>query len=275
MCPSQKAATRTAWVRSFRIILNGIEHFLSFGLILVLPIGIYQDNPDSTNVAISGHIGTGQYASVIRDCNGPVYGVGSTFNNYAVKSHLAVPPGRNSALVIGFAYGKWRSENYRPAIHDYNQYNGNQYASLPGRPIEFSYVNPSISIETVPVGMGFGYTTGDRPSSLSEDQAHYANDVSFHVRFGNPKKFYLSASRNENTPLVSGGGYFDAGFGLANAKNVNLYFGFCGGLYDSPGILFQTRFPLSKHVFFDGAFRYGSVAGVSETGFSAGLRAGF
>lgn len=258
-----------------RSLLNGLMHTLSFGFILVLPIGIYQGNPDSTSATISGHIGTGQYASVLRDCNGPVAAVGNTFNDYSVNARLAIPPRKNSPLSIGFGFGKWSTEAYSYPIRTYDG-NTNTYRTdrSQSQPVNFNYLNPNISMETDLFGMGFGYISGYRPINLSEGSYGSGSDMSFHFRFGNPRKYYLITSFNENTPLVSGGGYFDLGFGLANEKAFNVYFGISGGLYDSPGFLFQTQIPLRKHLLLSGAMRYGSVAGVSETGVSGGLTFG-
>ena len=259
-------------IDSIRPLLSGLMHTLSFGFILVLPIGIYQDNPDSTSATISGHIGTGQYASVLRDCSGPVAAVGNTCNDYSLNARLAVPPRKNSPLSIGFGVGEWRTKSHSYPIRSYDG-NTNTYKTdrSPSQQISFRYFNPNISMETALIGMGFGYISGYRPLNLSEGSYGRGSDMSFHVRFGNPRKYYFITSLNENTPLVSGGGYFDLGFGLANKKAFNIYFGISGGLYDSPGFLFQTQIPLRKHLLLSGAMRYGQVAGVSETGISGGL----
>jgi hypothetical protein len=95
--------------RRFGLIIKQTLGSICFGFILALPFGIYEDNSDSTSVLLSGHYGGGQYASVIRGCNGPIAATGSNFSDYAFSGHLASPPGKNSAFVIGLKGGKWRS----------------------------------------------------------------------------------------------------------------------------------------------------------------------
>ncbi|SYZ72055.1 hypothetical protein TRIP_C20170 [Candidatus Zixiibacteriota bacterium] len=250
--------------------LRRLKHAVGFGVILVLPVGIYQNDPESTSVVVTGHIGAGQYASVIRGCNGPIGATKNDFNDYAVGIHVAVPPRANSPVVIGFRYGEWRSD-YRYPIRAYDEYN-NRYI-IPSEPstIRFHYVNPSISYENRMVGIGFGYITGKRPEKLSPDENSLVADGSFHARIGDMRRAYFITSFNENTPLVSGGGYYDIGLGFVTRQNLTIYVGVGGGIYDSPGFMLQSQIPLDKHLHISGAFRYGRVAGVGEVGFAGGL----
>jgi hypothetical protein len=252
-----------------------VIHTICFGIILVLPIGIYQGDPDSTSVVILGHAGTGQYASVLRDCNGPVASVGNNYSDFALKAHLAIPPGKNSPIVLGFAWGEWTSSGYRYPIRVYDEnYNGSYGRSEPQR-VHFSYLNPSFSLESKVMGMGFGYISGNRPTNFSEYNDDMAADFSGHLRLGDPKKTYFLASMNENTPLISGGGYYDLGIGFANSKNGHLFVGISAGLYDSPGFLGQFQLPMDKHIYFNGALRFGTVNGTPEYGLSGGISGHF
>ena len=256
-------------------LLRPFVHTFCFGFILVLPFGIYRGNPDSTSVVLSGHIGTGQYASVIRECGEPVAAQKNTFNDYALSAHLAIPPRQNSPIVIGIGWGGWRSESYRYPIRQSDMNNGDSFMPFPPRPVRFNYVNPSISLETRQAGIGFGFMSGRRPLNLSPGHEDMAFDGSFHLRFGNPRSICFITSYNENTPLVSGGGYYDIGVVSTNQKLASFYFGFSGGLYDSPGFLYQMQLPLQKHLSASAALRYGRVHGVAELGFAAGLKGSF
>jgi hypothetical protein len=258
-----------------RVMLHRFVRTFCFGFILVLPFGIYRGNPDSTSASISGNIGTGQYASVIRDCNGPVAAQKSTFTDYALSAHLAIPPRQNSPFVLGVSWGEWHSKSYRFPIYQSNINDGYSYVPSQPQSLKFNYFNPSISLETRPAGIGFGFISGRRPLDLSPDDYKTAIDGSFHFRFGNPRSFYFITSYNENTPLVSGGGYYDVGVVSTNRKLASFYFGFSGGLYDSPGFLYQMQLPLQKHLSVSAALRYGAVHGVAELGFAAGLKGSF
>jgi hypothetical protein len=246
-------------------------HIIGFAVILVLPVGIYRDNPDSTSLVVSGSIGAGRYASVLRDCSGPVYAVGNDYSDVALKAQLAVPPRRNSPVVFGFAWGRWEAPKHRYPISVYDYDNGNSYFPSEPQRVRFSYINPSFSVEAKNIGMGMGYISGDRPQNLSGESDENVNDFTWHLRFGDPRRFYFLMSINENMPLVSGGGYFDFGVGVGNRKNANLFLGFSSGLYDSPGFVSQFQWPMDNHLYLTGALRYGSVSGISETGYSIGL----
>lgn len=251
-------------------VIRSMVHVAGFGFILVLPFGIYRGNPDSTSLAVSGQVGTGQYASVLRDCGEPVAATKNTFHDYSLQAHLAVPPGHDSPVVLGFGWGEWHSKSFRyPGFHYYE--GGSEAIGSPPTSVRFRYINPTISFETERVGLGMGYISDRRPWSLSESHNNRVSDLSWHLRFGNPRRSYFISSFNENAPLVSGGGYFDFCYGLTTDKLCNFQFGMSFGLYDTPGFLCQARIPLRRHLYLDGAVRYGRVYHVSEMGFSIGL----
>lgn len=246
--------------------------------ILVLPIGIYQGDSDSNDFVIGVASGTGQYASVVRGCEGPVAARGSRFADVGGQVALRVPPGGRSALIVGVRGGYFRTD-YRSiySIYDYEQ-QGRFIREGEAYPYSFSYVNPSLSIETKDIGIGIGFLTGSRVLDFSHGLGMYSAppdydaDVSGHIRLGNPRSAFFITNLNENVPLVSGGSFFDLGFGLGSKRGRVLFLGISGkGVYDSPGLLGQVEFPIEKRLSIAGALRCGAVSDVAEAAFSFGL----
>lgn len=256
-------------------ILRALSHVACWSFVLVLPIGYYPGNPDSTDLVVGVHGGYGQVASVIRGCEGEVlHSEASSFSDVSYFAYMTVPPGRRSAIVLGVRGGYWGS---RAGFA--RRLSKGVYGRSPERQINFSYVNPNLNIETKYVGMGIGYVFGEVPTRFKNfDDPFFVGPgldktyrVSGHVRLGNVEKGYLAVSIAENTPLVSGGGIYEVGVGYRVGRSVYLFSGLAGGFYNGCGFIQEGRFKLNSRLCLDVALRLGGSGGVSENAISGGI----
>lgn len=240
-------------------ILSNLKKGFGFACVLTLPIGIYQGNPDSTDFSIGAYGGAGRFAAFIQSCQGETRTAANNFSEYGGAAYLAVPPGKNSPLVVGLRGGHFRSNLQLASF-------GN---STKRAEYTFGYLNPSVSLEFSRFGVGVGYVSGNVP-------IHFGSSIetgprfSSHLRVNIYRDSYLLGSFNEDVPLVSGGGSFNLGFGFPAGK-VFLFNGLSAGQYNSVGMLHQGRIRLSKGVLIDASFRWGSTRGIFEGGGAVGL----
>lgn len=230
--------------------------------ILVLPIGYYPQSPDSSQVMVGVHGGSGQIMSVVRDCSGnPLASSANTYTDVAGSGYIAVP---GSPVVLGIRGGYFES-NVRLA--------DTYYQTIPRQRASYSYVNPNISLEARKVGFGVGLILGKVPVRLEDFFDTEAEHVTFssHLRIGDIRGGYLMASIAENTPLISGGSWFDLGLGYTLSPKFQGFTGLSAGMYDRAGFLQQGRFRIHRHVDLDVSLRLGGADGSFEGGISAGL----
>lgn len=251
--------------------MKAISHIAFTSFILVMPIGYYPDNPDSTSLAIGVHGGVGQIASVLRGCDGEaLHSESSSYDDASLSANFAIPSSGNSSYVLGLKVGRWTAPNAGFATRNSP---GGGYGRSAERRISFSYVNPSISIETENRGFGLGYIFGDVPSSFSDYKYSSGSKVRFsgHFRLGNLNEGYFAMSLAENSPLVSGGGLFDIGGGYSFGRRVRMFSGVSFMFYNQPGLLQQGKIRINRNLDVDLAFRLGQAGGTPETSASFGL----
>lgn len=92
-----------------------------------------------------------------------------------------------------------------------------------------------------------------------------------HIRLGNIESTHFIGSYAENTPLISGGGLFDLGFGYFAGESISMFSGISASFYDEAGFLQQTRFKLNHQLALDIMFRVGHAGTASETAISLGI----
>ncbi len=252
-------------------ISNTLTHFAFASFILVLPIGYYYENSDSTDLVVGLHGGKGQVATVLRGCDGGVISSeGHKFSDVSGSAYISIPPGSQSPLILGIRGGSWET---KVQLIDY--YTAEKYQ----KKVRLTYFNPNINIETKYFGFGFGQFSGNFKYKFDDyDYIHdfgvnNSDNVKFsgHLRFGNVERFYIAISYAENTPLISGGGLLDLGLGYKIGKSVYMFTGLGAGFYDASGFAQQIRFKPSRNLALDFAFRLGSSAGISESGVSGGV----
>lgn len=258
-----------AWLR--RTLCGGYRTVCA-SFVLILPFGYYTDSTDTADMALGIHGGTGRVASVLRSCEGEaLHSEASTFKDASGSAEIAVPPGMHSPLRVGVRAGYWESMAGF-AIREWDS--NREYSRSPETKVNFSYVNPNVSIETPYWGLGAGYVFGDVSSSFDdygpESNSHNIR-LSMHLRLGNIDQGYLAVSYAENTPLISGGGPFDLGFGYRVHRSVYLFTGMSAGFYDGVGFLQQARVGLMRRLSLDVAMRLGGAGGAFEPAISAGL----
>jgi hypothetical protein len=248
-------------------ISNALTHFAFASFVLVLPVGYYYESSDSTDLVVGLHGGTGQVATVLRGCDGHVISSeGHKFSDVSGSAYMSFPPGTQSPFIVGIRGGSWET---KVQLMDYRS------AETYEKKIRMTYYNPNINIETEHFGFGFGKFYGNFKYSLDdydyEDNNSGNVESSWHFRFGNVERFYFALSCAESTPLISGGGLFNIGFGYKLGKSTRMYSGLGAGFYDASGFVQQVRFYPSKDLALDLAVRLGSSAGVSESAISGGL----
>jgi hypothetical protein len=216
--------------------------------LLSLPIGYYPTPTDSTKLYLGVHGGAGQVVAVIRDCSGDP--LSSVSQGYVDASGSAYLPVSRSPLVLGFRGGFWHGTGTR---------------------LDYSWGNPCLGLETRPVGLGVGYVFGNVPWGGLDDRDDPVR-FSAHLRFGNPRKFHFSANVAEMSPLLSGGGLVDAGFGYPIGSRLLMFSAVTAGFYDQPGFAQHARFQLSPQLDLEAAVRLGEADSKFEGSFSAGLR---
>lgn len=251
-------------------VLKVLPHGAFVCFVLVLPIGFYTEDTDSSEVTIGAYGGTGQVASVLRGCGGIKHAEGSKFTDVGGSAYLTLPPGGQSPLIIGLRGGQWSSEvGFAGRLPD------DSYGRINEVKAEFSYLNPNINLETKYIGLGIGFISGNvRKHFGSYEQDEGNNEyvkTSWHARLGNINKGYLMFSYAENTPLLSGGGFADLGIGYKLGKSARLFTGGAWGFYDNAGFVQQARINLNKRLTLDISLRLAEAGGISESAISGGI----
>ena len=247
----------------FKIIFRG---FFCVFLAFILPVGLYQGDPDSTDFQIGIHGGGGRVASVITGCSGAEDAVGSTFGDVAGEAYIKLPPNSDSPMILGVRGGYWRS--------DLNLLTGDIYhddSLIPMPDYSYGYFNPCISVETEYIGMGFGTVFGRVPERFKDGQIYEAGPITGHLRIGSMRKIFFKLSFLESSPQVSGGGLYDLSVSVPMSHRFRSSFGFGLGPYYHLGFVQRNRIGISNHFALDFNWRIGWTKDVAEYGLSTGL----
>ena len=237
-------------------------HVFMVSFILVLPVGYYPDDPDSSNLSVGVYGGTGQVASVLRSCDGTAIRTEkSSFKDVSGIATWTLNPQDSTHIVIGVRGGYWRASKARFAE--------SRTGPAAEMKLDFEYFNPNLSYEGRKGGIGLGVIFGHVP--ISFDGLREKISISGHVRAGNIKKVHFIFSFGENTPLISGGGLFDLGFGYPAGSNMRMFTGLSFGFYDRSGFLQQTRIRINNRIDTDITLRLGGAGGAFEGSLSGGL----
>jgi hypothetical protein len=239
-------------------------------LVLVLPVGIYQGDPDSLDYQLGFHAGGGRVASVITGCSSPEQAVGNGFIDISGEAYMKVPAQRDLPFVVGLRGGYWRSDvnvitrGYDPELHG-DAVGSNQVL------YDFGYVNPCVAFETRYFGAGIGYIFGDVPEAFRDGRVDSLTPVTGHVRIGSQRGVNVSYSLQECTPLVSGGGLHALGLSFPLGSRLRSTVGISGRPYYTAGFHNQNRLQLDDRFALDLNWRIGATEGVTEYGVSAGV----
>jgi hypothetical protein len=227
---------------------------LLFAVCLALPLAV--DDPaavrDSSETRISIAGGYGTYALITRGCEGQVLSsdqVHFTDASAALDHHFANPLG------VGVRGGFMR-------------------VGGSGHYVTTSYVNPHVVADWRAIGLGAGYMYVSKGLPTMDDElilGRPENVGSAHLRVGHADGTHFLISVLENQPLISGGGYFDLGFGFHPCPNIKGFVGLSGGPYDGPGAALGTEIALTPEVLLDLKARLGASESVGENAAAIGL----
>ncbi len=255
-------------------------HVFMVSFVLVLPIGYHSNSSDSGGVSVGVYGGVGQVASVLRDCDGnALHTEKSSFRDVGGLASWTLASQGNTKFVFGVRGGYWEVKKARFA----QSFGTNNYGATPEIYLHKVFLNPNFSIEGKNLGFGLGIMIGEVPFQFDDSYYiepfsalvfPYYNDripFSAHLRIGNHQKVHFITSVAENTPIVSGGGLFNLGFGYPVGKNGRMFSGLTAGFYDRPGFLQQMLFPLSNKFNGEISIRIGGAGDAFEGSFSSGL----
>jgi hypothetical protein len=246
---------------SFRValaqedVMSNYGKYVSRGLLgavlLILPVGYYEDGPDSSFLTFGVHGGGGQVSSVIRDCEGNTLHSSSTpFFDVSAFAKLHLPTRDSSPLSLGVRAGYWEAE-LRSAL-------GARLGM-----VKLSYFNPQFDYEFKYIGFGLGYISNGMPFRFDDlrigdfdgDPPDFLR-VSGHFRAGNIEKTHFKMCLAENMPLYALG-VFDFGVGYPAGGSTLGYTALTFGYYDGLGFLHKMKIGLTPRLRLDVGVRAG------------------
>lgn len=252
-------------IRAISNILKVSVHIAVVSFVLVLPLGYYPNSPDSSDFSIGLYGGTGQVASVIRDCAGTALRTeASSYKDVSGLASWRLGTSGGVTYVLGVRGGYWQAPDA--------QFVTSSTTSSPKLKLDFDYWNPHFSLEGSKVGVGIGVIFGQVPSSFDAyNNGFHELHISAHLRTGKRESAHFIASLAENTPLISGGGFLDFGLGYPVSKKVGMFTGMTFGFYDRPGFLQQARLRMNKRLDADISLRVGGAGDAFEGSAAGGL----
>lgn len=220
---------------------------------LTFPIGINVP-PDSagttgrvTRFSVAG--GGGAYGLFVRDCSG------NTLSSSSVRYREV--GGLIDQQVGGPLHVGVRGGAIRERSSDSERWRETRYA------------NPYIALEGRRAGLGVGkFIVPGAPASYYENRE--MAPFSGHLRLGG-RAFHLSVHAMEAVPLMSGGGYGEAGMGFRPASTVDCWLGTTIGPYDKAGLAVKTAWHVHPRLTVDLNTRLGGSEGMSENGVGVAL----
>lgn len=247
--------------------MNYLKHFLCLSLIAVVPFGYYFDDSDSVQVRMRLAAGRGEYATIIRNCNGTLQDIHTgEYSDYG--GEIAFKPNPDQPFVVGIRGGHLSADSYSQSILGVP-------VALSG-PTENGYINPYFAIEGRFVGFSLGWLRNIGPDmdkdlfKLDGDFRSTKDYGSMHLRVGSFRNFYVIGSFNEGVPIVSQYGFFLLGAGYGGVENWHFLTGISAGFYEEPGFHVGISRKLGHLGSADFSFRYGTAQSETERGLSLG-----
>lgn len=237
-------------------------------LIMMLPIGYYADENDSTSVWFRAGGGVGQYSTVIQSCDEPPKQFSNSFSD--VGGEIVIRPSMSAPVMLGL-----RGGHLSAGIESSEKY---------GNSLENGYLNPHIAVELENFGAGIGWVRNLGPVMGDDVYLDFLKDVydfdpildfrrdknfiSGHARLGSYSSIYAIGSLNEGIPIVSQYGYFLLGMGYGGVPGWHFTSGVSGGFYNQGGFYLGIGRDLPRYGRPELSFRLGSAEGDFEGGFS-------
>lgn len=213
--------------------MKSFMNVVCLSFLLILPIAYYPDTKDSTHVTIGGGIGFGNYATLIQGCEGGQEVHMVSFRDFGGSA--AVHPTMHSPFIFGFHGGYFSVEDPpEPKSAEEN---------YPYPESNHGYINPSISLEFKPIGIGGGWLrnlgTVYPPSRWNIQPFDFRRSRDFpsgHVRLGRTDSWYALASFCEGFPIMTQYGTILGGIGHGNPGGKTFMGGICGGIHKHAGL---------------------------------------
>lgn len=203
-------------------------------IIMLFPyiVGFTPNPIDSSTTSVQLAIGTGSYAHVSRDCKGNVLGVTDVpFQDAAASIDYEASPVR-----VGVKAGGIHTAEDK----DYQGYKSYDEGTV-------FYANPNVGLNTSYVGLDAGLLLFNRESAIGS----FTNLPLWtgRIRLGKLNRWYISTSFDNNMPLFSGGGMFDAGIGFhGETAHSNFWIGLGALPYDGAALCVRGDIPTTENM---------------------------
>jgi len=233
--------------------------------ILPLQITIPPQDSTETNWQIAG--GMGQYAHIIRGCEGNV--IEKEKIPFA-EIGASVDHKTKSPIRYGLCFNYIATKEGREVRDYYDEYYG-YYSGYSGsnQSLGIFTANPFVNAEWKYFALGAGYvvSNGLRFEAGDDPEHHFP---SAYLRIGNARLVYLDASIFHTIPLYSGG-LFRMGLGVHPTPKFSYWIGICGVPYDKTSALIKTDFIIQPNLTMNTLVRIGRSEGIPEAAVSLGL----
>jgi len=217
---------------------------LLVGIVALMPIAV-DAPPDSSDYGETRmHVGAGlgQYAFVVRDCDGNKVSelpVNAQDVGVAVDHRFARTP-----VSIG-VNGGWTRDD-PGTLWDRN---ADPSAPVSGfSPSTNSYINPHAALEWRRFGIGAGWIGHEHPLPFGTNDPGVAqdnpDDMSLHLRIGPRDGVHFRGSWMEGVPIYSDGGYLNFGMGFP-VSGSQVFLGMTDGPMERVGASLQLDHPLT------------------------------
>jgi len=244
------------------------KRFFCMCLVMMLPIGYYSNENDSSSVWFRVGGGVGQYSTIVESCNEPPRKYSNSF--YDAGAEIAIRPIVDAPVIFGL-----RGGHLSAGIETTEKY---------GSSLENGYLNPHFALETEYFGGGIGWVRNIGPTI--EDNVYWdilgdiydidpvldfrrqKNFVSGHVRLGSYSTVYAIGTLYEGVPAISQYGPLMLGLGFGVVPKWNFMTGISGGFYDQGGFYFGVSHDMAQYGSPALSFRAGSADGDFEGAFS-------
>jgi hypothetical protein len=227
-------------------------------LVAALPVELYL-SPDSSGTSVQVLGGGGRYALISRDCSGEITrSAEASFGEVGVELEHR----KANGLTLGVR-GTYASDE---VFED-----GTPSSSVRSRDVLIA--EPYVGAEWRRVGFGGGLMVASEPLHVGGnggDQEEIDLAPAAHLRFGDRRGLYASASLFDHIPLFTTG-YLRLGLGYGGFKRFDGWIGAGGGPQDRGGLVGDLGFSLDPSWTLGASFRLGQSEGIDENAATLGL----
>ena len=225
-----------------------VSHSLCFALLGSMAVGVVPVAEDSSEVAFQLSSGGGQFASIVRGCEGEVL----------AKDEVSFT--ETSAAI-----------SYKASFPMRMGVRGSHVVFAP-TDAGITVVSPHVAMDLEHFALGGGYTWVTDPLPWGEELIGEFSPgfPGGYMRIGSRRTLYLDVSVLQSDALCTDG-YLKLGVGSDRGPRVGWWFGLSAGPYDGFGFGGRADIRVRPHLYVNTAARLGSSEGITEFGFRAGL----